>query len=348
MVFEVICVRPEHFAVNTQDNGYQAEGMRQWQSRPAYWKDRLLRAWDSAAEELTRHQGRLIQVPPHQHLPDQCFAADPVISVQQGDGARFVLPSRMNSPVRQQEVEPMLNVLQQHRFAVHPTSEKTAGLLHEGTGDFVKLDGYDIYLQGYGPRSQPGIGRHLTKLVNAPVVEVPLTVEGGGLGSSGLASQATRGFHADTLLWGQPNRYLTYCPERLHPATRQFVDWLYNDPWKRQPISGAEADLFITNGVAVPSAEHRQGHKLFIPKTTPQHIRQRFAQWGFGYKPFDFEPSKLAGGGFHCMFNFVLKVPNAKNAHEGAPWQHPARPYGALAQVRPQFERQGINFYGFD
>jgi hypothetical protein len=92
----------------------------------------------------------------------------------------------------------------------------------------------------------------------------------------------------------------------MHPSAREFFENLYPED-QRLPLTAEEADMFITNGLAVPDDSYRQGQILFIPDKTPQHICDKLEKWGYGIMKFDFEPSALSGGALHCMFNFVQK-----------------------------------------
>jgi N-dimethylarginine dimethylaminohydrolase len=312
MTAYVLCCRPDYFKVVPGDNGYQEEGHAKWLENPTRWKERLLATWDAVATELARRGATVMQIPSQPDLPDQCFAADVVVFAMNRKRDN-VFSSVMNSPVRQREVEYAINTLHAHGFSSDlgrsfPTDE------HEGTGDFLNLHGYNIYVQGYGPRSKKGIGFLLSQVVNQMVVEVPLEITESHDGP-GLSSKDTKGFHLDTLAMPLPDKRIIACFERMHPATRAFFETLY-PPQRRIELTGAEADLFITNGLCVPKDFKNPMNNewsLFLPDTTPKQILDKVAGWGFETILFDFEPSKLSGGALHCMFNFCLPI-NEANA----------------------------------
>jgi len=304
----VICCEPRYFDVVEGDNGYQPEGRRKWLENPEHWKARLLKTWHSVAFELERRGVTLIRVQPQADLPDQAFAADQVVVVMKEHGPRYVIPSNMNSSNRQREVALTVEALKSNQFANWGGDVKVDYIKHEGTGDFLYLPGHDFYVQGYGPRSQSGIGIVLSAAVNQLVAEVPLQVEAGGEGE-GLVSKETKGFHLDTIVLPLPGKRIVACFERMAPQTRAFFEALY--PAKdRISLTPEEADTFVTNSIVVPALAEdgsKNGQTIFIPDTTPRAIRNKLKAWGFGLKAFDFEPSKLSGGGLHCMFNFVFK-----------------------------------------
>ncbi len=305
--FYVLCCRPEHFRVVTGDNAHQEVGFQKWSQDPDHWHGRLLKTWDSVAAELGKRGAALIQVPPQAGLPDQCFAADSVVFVRDRGGRERMVFSNMNSANRQGEVGVMKDTLT--RYFPHSPKLEIPDRKSEGTGDFLYLHGHRFFVQGYGPRSESGIGQTLARAVNQLVVEVPLEV-GATVHASGLASRNTKGYHIDTLIMPLPGKHVIACFEAMHPATRHFFEKLYPKT-KRIDVTAAEADLFVTNGLAVPKSfadKRPRDWTLFLPETTPKAMLGKVRQWGFDYKLFDFEPSTLTGGALHCMFNFNLKI----------------------------------------
>jgi len=333
----IVCSRPVHFAVETQDNGYQASGMQKWQQNTKEWHQRLLTEWDRVARELGKRGAHLIMIPPQQGLHDQVFAADSAVYVRRGKRGDFLLPSKMNSPNRQQEVSHAVNHAHAHGFKQARIEATLARVTHhEGTGDLHYLPGHDVFLQGYGPRSHKGTGRLVAQLLGRPVIEVPLQ-QTASSDPHALGSKETKGFHLDTLIWPLPDKHLIYCPTRLAPETRKVLEKLYPNPKQRLAITEIEADLFITNGLSVPDDKYPRKHILFIPETSPPRVRDRLRSWGFGCLGFDFEPSKLAGGGLHCMFNKVFDVPTQPKQRDRKIHPKFHRPNGRVKCYRPSY-----------
>lgn len=310
--FHVLCCRPEYFRVVTGDNGHQQDGFVKWVEKRDHWKNRLLKTWDQVAEELARRDAILMKVPPKPDLPDQCFTADPLIHAKDEHGYAHLILSNMNSKNRQKEVSPAVATVLQHLPAGRQVQLKS--YKGEGSGDFLYLHGHNFFVQGYGPRSQSGVGSILSHVLNQMVAEVPLLVEQQGR-KGGLHSQNTKAFHLDTIVMPLPGKRVIASFGDMHPATRSFFERLY-PPQNRIELTSKEANLFITNGLVVPQnfTDPRPSEwTLFLPKTTPKRILKRTAGWGFKHMLFDFEPSKLSGGALHCMFNFGFHV------HPGEP-----------------------------
>ena len=144
----VLMCHPAHFTVIDVKNSFMQGQVG------SIDKERALHQWHELAETYRSLGVDVHVLDPVADLEDMVFCANPVCVFPRNDGAADVIPSHMNHPSRQREVEHALEWFE--NWGCHTTRLPEGAGHIEGHGDVLVVPGRRLALGGHGGRTERG------------------------------------------------------------------------------------------------------------------------------------------------------------------------------------------------
>ncbi|WP_167402596.1 dimethylarginine dimethylaminohydrolase family protein [Micromonospora viridifaciens] len=230
-------------------------------------REKSWREWNGLVAELRAAGAAVHHFPSLPGLSDMVFPTD----VGVVDGNRFVR-GRFRHPERRDEAAHGATWLLEHGFTEIPWPDDPNMYL-EG-GDAVRFG--DVLLCGNGPRTSPAAAAHLSRVLDIPVVTVPIV--------------DPRFYHLDMSFCPLDDRRAIYAPDVWDVEGQRVVEKLVPEPLI---ISIDEALTFSANSVVI-------GRTVVMPACPPR-IRSALEDWGFTVRVSPVDEFLKAGGGIRCM-----------------------------------------------
>lgn len=207
------------------------------------------------------------------HFPSLPGLSDMVFPTDVGvvDGNRFVR-ARFRHPERRGEAAHGATWLLEHGFTEIPWPDDPDIYL-EG-GDVLRFG--DVLLCGTGPRTSPEAGEYLSRVLDIPVVTVPIV--------------DPRFYHLDMSFCPLDAGRAIYAPDVWDQEGQRAIRELVPEPLI---INMDEALTFSANSVVV-------GRVIMMSFCTPR-IRTQLEDWGFTVCLSPVDEFRKAGGGIRCM-----------------------------------------------
>lgn len=251
---------PDHFDVTFEINPWMSAERRP--DRKKSWRE-----WKDLVANLRAAGAEVHHFPSRPGLSDMVFPTD--VGVVAGES--FVR-GRFRHPERRDEAAFGATWLLEHGFAEIPWPDDPDMYL-EG-GDVVRFG--DVLLCGNGPRTSPAAAMHLSRVLDIPVVTVPIV--------------DPRFYHLDMSFCPLDDRRAIYAPDVWDEKGRQVIESLVPEPLV---ISIDEALSFCANSVVV-------GDTVVMPSCPPR-VRSALLDWGFTVCVSPVDEFLKAGGGIRCM-----------------------------------------------
>ena len=164
----VLLCDPAYFEVVDEKNTFMAGQIGRIDRRLARQQ------WQGLEDTYRRLDVAVHILPGEQDLEDMVFCANGVTVLPRVDGGADVVPSHMNHPSRQAEVQVVTRWLAQRGLDVVELPSDCGHL--EGHGDVAVIPGRRLALGGYGGRSELSALQALSRCCDHPVV--PLAMVG--------------------------------------------------------------------------------------------------------------------------------------------------------------------------
>ncbi|MFC8827456.1 dimethylarginine dimethylaminohydrolase family protein [Streptomyces sp. NPDC057137] len=251
---------PDHFDVTFEINPWMSAERRP--DRKKSWQE-----WKDLVANLRAAGAEVHHFPSLPGLSDMVFPTD--VGIVAGD--HFVR-GRFRHAERRDEAAYGARWLLEHGFTEIPWPDNP-DLFLEG-GDVVRFG--DVLLCGNGPRTSPATATYLSRVLDRPVVTVPIV--------------DPRFYHLDMSFFPLDDRRAIYAPDVWDLEGQRAVERLVPEPLV---ISIDEALSFCANSVVV-------GDTVVMPFCPPR-VRSALVDWGFTVCVSPVDEFLKAGGGIRCM-----------------------------------------------
>ncbi|MCA9319580.1 MAG: amidinotransferase [Planctomycetes bacterium] len=166
----VLLVDPQYFCVDYIINPHMADA----RGRPnVVDRQRAREQWQALRKSYESLGLRVLVAPAVPGLPDMVFCANQTFPFVDSEGRPAVVPSKMASPQRAPEVEPLIRFLAAKGYPAAPMDFEPEDCL-EGTGDLLWMPGRRLLLGGFGFRTAPGVLKRLARSLAVPVASFRL------------------------------------------------------------------------------------------------------------------------------------------------------------------------------
>ena len=212
--------------------------------------------------------------------PDMVFCANQSLPFIDKKGEAKVLMSHMHSELRQKEVMPIAEQLQQYGIKVEflPTERMPESML-EGTGDALWVPGRRLLLGGYGFRTHPDVYHLLNEIIGVSILKIEL--------------RNPQFYHLDTCVSILDDKNIMICKDALQESSIECIRSLFEN------VIEVDLDEADSPGFAV-NAYCPDGKHVFVQEGNSKTEKSLRA---CGFEPVAVDTSEFvkSGGSVFCM-----------------------------------------------
>lgn len=307
----VLMCKPDYFKVLGPDqdgkfyNDQSKAGWQIYQKDPKGYLEKAHEQWQALKSTLEDKCGlQIILIEPRQSLADQCFTADASVSlVDKYNHTTFI--SCFTHPLRQVEAQyhhaTLLKIFPETRFIPFESP-------FEGSGDNLYDRFRDVYWSGYATvHGQPAEGRSEQRSHQLLQKETGVRV---------ISIEVHRPFfHIDTCFTCLNDGHLIVYPDGMSKSSYETVIQegikafgLSKDDFLIE-VSKEEAMQYVCNIVHIDN-------NIVMQKSNSK-ISNRLSALGYNVYEVDLSHFIYAGGGPHCLVNYVNQSRNQQKAIRG-------------------------------
>jgi N-dimethylarginine dimethylaminohydrolase len=278
MAKSVLMCPPTFFDVRVRKNPYMGLPID---------RVRAQEQWEGLRRALQEAGVVVETVDPVQDLEDMVFAANQVFVGSHAKIGKFIVPSRMRYPIRQQEVPFYVDWFRQRGYKVLELDLE--GEYLEGHGDLLWHPDHSRIWAAYGFRStRGGVGKFAgaMKKLEIPVIPLELVDE--------------RCYHLDTCLCPLALDAALIYPGAFSPESLEAL----HDCWSRvHELTQEEAHKFMGNGIVANG-------RYLTPHLT-HHLGEILEKEALQPVVVDTSEFEKSGGSAFCMKAFLVGIPDA-------------------------------------
>jgi N-dimethylarginine dimethylaminohydrolase len=259
---------PSFFDVKEVKNPYMGQPIN---------RKTALQQWKTLCRALEESGVKIETIEPMPALEDMVFSANPVFVGHSEAIGKFVVPSRMRFPIRQQEVSYYVDWFRQRGYKVIEID--LTGECLEGQGDLIWHPDHSKIWAAYGFRSTR---RGVEKFAQAmQQLQIPVIL---------LQLVDPHSYHLDTCLSPLSEEAVLIYPHAFSPDALALV----RGGWKRiYEMTRDEAHQFIGNGIVVDGG--------YITPHLTTHLQQILNEEGLRPILVDTSEFEKSGGSAFCM-----------------------------------------------
>jgi N-dimethylarginine dimethylaminohydrolase len=240
-------------------------------------RERALQQWQNLCRTLEQSGINIETIEPVPGLEDMVFAANPMFVGHSEEIGKFVVPSRMRFPIRQQEVSYYLEWFRQRGYKVVEIDLTDEYL--EGNGDLIWHPDYSKIWAAYGFRSTRGGVEKFARVMQQ--FRIPVTA---------LQLVDQHCYHLDTCLCPLNQQSVLIYPGAF--ASESLT--LLRSGWVRiHELSTEEAHQFMGNGIVVDGG--------YITPHVTSHLQEILEAEGLRPILVDTSEFEKSGGSAFCM-----------------------------------------------
>jgi N-dimethylarginine dimethylaminohydrolase len=276
-------------------NAFQARHYEEYARDPMGFREKAKTQWLDLLHAIEDADGAVLELPVRDNEHDGPFTADASLTFQKENGERVILITQFANLDRQTEAD-------NHHFylsRLFPDADITAHRYAcEGTGDNV----YDPYRKCFWSGYIDGPAINQLAAGRSDPASHPVLAAKTGVAVHSLEVRAPY-FHIDTALAALPNGHLLVNEDGLHHEALRHIRREAFTPHKLDTethlhlIGGQDAEDFACNIIVV-------NNTLIMPKTGDA-VRKVLEDWGYHVVQVDVSQFIKAGGGVHCLTNFL-------------------------------------------
>ena len=236
-------------------------------------REKAINQWNSLYKVLSQDfKADVKLVTPRAGVPDMVFTANAALMYE-----NKAIISRFKYPQRQLEEKYFTKWFEDNGYEIIELPED---MHFEGAGDALFL-GETLY-SGYGPRTDKTAHKHISEVLNIPVISLRLINESF--------------YHLDTCFCPLEGGYLIYYPGAFDKESNKIIEQNVTED-KRIIVTEEEASYFTCNAVNIV--------KKVITNSTTERFTKLLEEKGFNHIQVEMGEFIKAGGAAKCL---TLKI----------------------------------------